>query len=92
MHKKIGYLMARDTRVIMDDLTKVIIDEDTVGITYTVIRKNLDDLIIPAIKYYESEKTMIIYNKLKKYNNNVYNSFIKWAEENEIKYMKIEGI
>ncbi len=92
MSKKIGYLMEKDTRFVVNNLTKVIIDEDTVVIKYTVFRKDLNDETITALRYYKSKNTMIIYDKLKKYNNNVYNSFIKWARENRIKCKKLKGI
>ena len=92
MMNKIAYFMAKDTRLIMDNLTKVIIDEDVVVIKYTVFRKDFNDETIIAIRYFRSKNTMIIYDKLKKYNKNVYNSFIKWAEKNKIKCVKLKGI
>ena len=88
MNKKIGYLMAKDTRFVVNNLTKVIIDEDTVVVKYTVFRKDLNDETITALRYYKSKNTMIIYDKLKKYNKKVYNSFIKWARKNRIKCIK----
>lgn len=89
MNKKITYFMEKDTRLITDNLEKVIIDEDTVVIKYTAFRKNLNDITITAIRYYKSKKTMIIYGKLKKYNSNVYEAFIKWGEDNGIKLYSI---
>jgi len=88
MNKKIGYLMAKDTRFVVNNLTKVIIDEDTVVVKYTVFRKDLNDETITAIRYSKPKNTMIIYDKLKKYNKKVYNSFIKWARKNRIKCIK----
>lgn len=91
-NNQIRYFMAKDTRLILNNLSKVIIDEDTVVIKYTVFRKDLDDVTITAIRYFRSKNTMIIYDELKKYNRNIYNSFIKWAEDNGIKCIKLEGI
>lgn len=82
------YFMEKDTRLILNNLTKVIIDEDTVVFKYTIFKKNFNDVTFIAIRYSKSKNIMIIYDKLKKYNNNVYNSFIKWAEDNGI---KLEG-
>lgn len=92
MSKKIEYLMEKDTRLIFGNLTKVIIDKDVVDIKYTVFRKDLNDETITALRYSKSKNTMIIYDKLKKYNKKVYNSFIKWARENRIKCKKLKGI
>lgn len=86
---KIRFFMARDTRVILDNLSKVV-DGDTVVISYTVFRKNFNDDTIPAVKYHKTRKTMIIYEELKRYNNNVYTSFIEWAKENGLKILKVE--
>ena len=36
MNKKIDYLMEKDTRLVVNNLTKVIIDKDVVDIKYTV--------------------------------------------------------
>jgi len=91
MYKRIGYLMAKDTRFVVNNLTKVIIDKDVVDIKYTVFRKDLNDETITALRYYKSKKLMFIYDKLKKYNKNVYNSFIKWARENKIKCKKLKS-
>ena len=71
MNKKIKYFMAKDTRLIMDNLTKVIVDEDMIVIKYTMFRKNLDDLTITAIRYYKSKNTMIIYDELKEYDDDI---------------------
>lgn len=89
--KHIRYFMAKDTRLILSNLTKVIIDEDTVVVKYTVFRTNFDDITINAIKYSKSKKTMIIYDELRKHNKHIYYSFIEWAEENEIKWYRLGG-
>ena len=89
MKNKIAYFMAKDTRLIVDNLTKVIIDENTVVVKYTVFRRNLDDLTIIAIRYYKSKNSVIIYDKLKKYNPNVYEGFIEWANEKGIKWYSL---
>ena len=87
--KKIDYLMAKDTRFVVNNLTKVIVGKDIV-VKYTVFRKDFNDETITALRYSKSKKTMIIYDKLKKYNKNVYKSFIKWARENRIKCKKLK--
>lgn len=89
MKNKIAYFMAKDTRLIVDNLTKVIINENELLVKYTTFRRNLDDLTITAIRYYKSKNTMIIYDKLKKYNFNVYEAFIEWANEKGIKWYSI---
>lgn len=91
MKKKIEYYMAKDTRLVVDNFTKVIVDEDMVVVKYTAFRKNLNDETITAVRYYKSKKTMIIYDKLKRYNDNAYNSFIEWAKEKGLKWYSLGG-
>ena len=90
MKSKITYFMEKDTRLITDNLSKVIINEDMILIKYTAFRRNLDDLTFTAIRYYKSKNRIFIYDKLKKYNPNVYEAFIEWANEKEISWYSFE--
>lgn len=89
MKSKIDYFMARDTRLVFNNLTKVIIDENELLINYTILRQNFKDEETTVINYTKDKNRMIIYDKLKKYNSNVYEGFIKWANEKRIKWYSV---
>lgn len=86
MISKINYFMARDTRLVLDNLSKVIINKNELFVNYTVPRRSLKDEKIIVARYMKNENRLIIYDKIKKYNSNVYEAFIEWAEENEIEW------
>lgn len=89
MKNKIAYFMKRDTRLIESNLSKVIINENILLINYTVLRKNFKDKATTVIRYMRDKNRMIIYDELKKFNPNVYEGFIEWAEDNGIKWYSI---
>lgn len=89
MKSKITYFMEKDTRIVVDNLTKVIVNENVLFINYTILRKNFKDEETTVIRYMRDKNRMIIYDELKKYNNNVYNSFIEWAEDKGIKWYSV---
>lgn len=89
MNKKIRYFMAKDTRLIVDNLSKVIINEDLLLIKYTIIKRNFKDEETTVIRYIKKKNRMIIYNELKDYNLSVYEGFIEWANEKGIECYSI---
>ena len=89
MKSKIAYFMERDTRLVVDNLSKVIIGENILLINYTILRKRLKDKEFTVIRYIKDKNRIIIYDKLKKYNPTVYKAFIDWAEENKIECYSI---
>lgn len=91
MKNKIAYFMDKDTRLILDNLTKVIIDENEVFVTYTV-QRILKDVKIAVVNYIKNENLMVIYDRLKKYNSNVYEAFIEWANEKDIEWYSVKEV
>lgn len=89
MKSKITYFMEKDTRLVLDNLTKVVINEDLLLVNYTILRRSLKDKKIPVVRYIKDKNRIIIYDKLKKYNSNVYKAFIEWANEKGIKWWSI---
>lgn len=84
MIKKIRYFMAKDTRLIVDNLSKVIINEDLLLINYTILKRNFKDEKTTVIRYIKKKNRILIYDELKKYNPSVYEGFIGWANEKGI--------
>lgn len=81
--------MDKDTRLILDNLTKVIIDENEVFVTCTVQRILKDEKIV-VVNYIKNENLLIIYDRLKKYNSNIYKAFIEWANEKEVDWHSVK--
>lgn len=89
MKNKIAYFMERDTRLILDNLSKVINNENELLVKYTVLRRSLKDKKTTVVRYMKNDNRLIIYDKLKKYNPNVYKGFIEWANEKGIKWYSL---
>ena len=87
MKSKITYFMEKDTRLILESLTKVIVNENILLVDYTIGR--LKDKKITVVRYMKDKNRIIIYDKLKKYNFNFYKAFIDWAESNGIECYSI---
>ena len=89
MKNKINYLMSRDTRLVLDNLRKVIINENELLVNYTILKKDLKDEEIIVVNYIKDKNRMIIYDVLKKYNHSIiYDAFIEWAHEKGIEIFK----
>lgn len=91
MKSKIAYFMERDTRLIVDNLSKVIVDENELLVFYTILRKNFKDEKNIVVRYIKNKNMLIIYNKLKKYNPTVYEAFIEWANKKGIEWYSIRS-
>lgn len=89
MKNKIDYFMKKDTRLVFNNLTKVIINENELLINYTILRKNFKDEETTVINYTKDKNRILIYDKLKKYNSKVYEGFIEWANEKRIKWYSV---
>lgn len=87
MKNKINYFMDKDTRLVLDNLTKVIVNENILLVDYTIGR--LNDKKITAIRYLRDKNRMLIYGILKKYNPNAYEGFVDWANEKGIEWYGI---
>lgn len=89
MKNRINYFMLRDTRLILDNLRKEIINENELLIYYTILRRDLKDEEIIVVNYIKDKNRMIIYDVLKKYNHSIiYDAFIEWANEKGIEIFK----
>lgn len=88
MKNKIAYFMERDTRLILDNLSKVIISENVLLINYTILRRRrkVKNGKIPVVRYLKDKNRIIFYDTIKKYNSNIYKGFIEWAEDNKIEW------
>lgn len=84
MKNKIAYFMEKDTRLVLGNLSKVVVNENELLINYTILRRSLTDEEIIVVNYIKN-KRLIIYEKLKEYNSSVYEGFIEWANEKRIK-------
>lgn len=86
MKNKIAYFMEKDTRLIVENLSKVIFNENQVFVNYTISRRSLKDEKTIVVRYIKNKNRVFIYDKLKEYNPNVYKGFIDWANEKGIKW------
>ena len=86
MKSKIDYFMKKDTRLVFNNLTKEIINENLLLVNYTIPRRNFKDEEIIVLRYIKNKNRMIIYDILKKYNPIVYVGFIEWANEKGIEW------
>lgn len=88
MQSKINYFMGKDTRLIVDNLRKVIINENELLVYCTIQRRSFKDIEIIAVDYIVDKNIMIIYDNLKKHNSKVYEGFIEWANKKGIEISK----
>lgn len=88
MKNKINYFMSKDTRLIVYNLTKIIINKDLLLIQYTILRENFKDKKIIVVRYLKSKNRLFINEELKDYNPSVYEGFIEWANEKGIEIFK----
>ena len=51
MKNKIAYFMEKDTRLIIDNLSKVIFNENQVFVNYTILRRSLKDEKTIVVRY-----------------------------------------
>lgn len=86
MKNKIAYFMEKDTRLIIENLSKIIFNENQVFVEYTVIRRSLEYEKSIVVRYIKNKNRLIIYDKLKEYNPNVYKGFVDWANEKGINW------
>lgn len=89
MKSRIKYFMAKDTRLIDGNLTKVIVNENIVLVNYTVQKRSLKDEKETVVRYLRNKNRILIYGILKKYNPIVYEGFIDWAENKGIEWHSI---
>lgn len=76
--------MDKDTRLVIDNLRKVIINENLLLVYYTIKDENST-----VVRYIKNKNRIFIYDILKKYNSNVYEGFIEWANEKDIKWYSL---
>ena len=84
MKNKIAYFMDKDTRLVIDNLRKVIINENLLLVYYTIKDENST-----VVRYIKNKNRVFIYDILKKYNSNIYKAFIEWANEKGIKWYSL---
>lgn len=89
MKSKIAYFMEKDSRLIVDNLTKIVVNENLLIVYYTILRRNLKDEKTTVVRYLRDKNRLIIYDKLKEYNPIVYQAFIEWADEQGIECVSI---